>query len=256
MLKLRSNPKSKSAGSSNAHCFGIDTRIACAVGKDSRYSCGAIRALPSANKGEVILQVTDGHQAACLMSSGEMASGRLVPASVLPTRQLNKPVAVRLIDGQWQSTEGKLADDKYGQGEGAFPSIADVLPNVGRRPAYETETQAQKRRSTDDADSSYVVLGIDLNVLRKSAEALGTYKLTLLVPVPVKAANGKAGETFVTKPVAVCPASADEGVNGIALAMPIAPTHGLAYFNKRREVIAEAEKRESQRRSPSSRRAG
>ncbi len=52
----------------------------------------------------------------------------------------------------------------------------------------------------------HVALGIDIDLLRIAAESLGTTKLTLFVPVPVKDANRKPIETFVNKPVAVCPA--------------------------------------------------
>lgn len=68
--------------------FGVRTRIARAAGKDGQYPCGAIRALPAPPSNDhgdrVILQATDGHQATCVLSPGEMSGTRLIPADVLP----------------------------------------------------------------------------------------------------------------------------------------------------------------------------
>ena len=123
------------------HSFQVKTRISKAVGKEGRYACHSVRALPSVHKGEVILQATDGHQATCVITQGHLTSSRLVPASVLPSRQSNQAVAVRLIGGQWESTDGRAVEDK--SGDGSFPSMGDVLPVVGRHPFHETTAQSE-----------------------------------------------------------------------------------------------------------------
>ena len=258
MLKLRSKPKAPSPSSDvpQGRAFGIRTRIARAVGKHDRYSCDAVRALPSVNREEVVLQVTDGKQAACLLAPGQRAESRLVPADVLPTRQLLKPAVVRLVDGHWQSSEGRIAEDTYGTGEGAFPPIGDVLPAVGKRPLYETQAQAQRRQSKGNCESLCVALGIDVDVLRKTAEALGNSKLTLFVPLPVKGPNTPPSQACVTKPIAVCPANGDGGERGIAVVIPLTPGNGNAYYNKVREVVIASEKLAAQPRAKPRRRAG
>jgi hypothetical protein len=228
----------------NTNNFGVHTRIARAVGKDSRYSSDAIRALPSPNKDEVVLQATDGHQATCLLVPGQMTEARLVPNQVLPARHLPKPAAVHLIDGHWQSSEGKIAQDSYGVGEGAFPPISQVLPAVYKRPFYETAAQAQKRHQSNGvADSVHVVVGIDIDHLLHVTEAFGTRKLTLFVPVPVKGPNQTPAETFVNKPIPICPATAEGQCRGIAVLMPIRPTCTGELYTKVRDAVIAAEQK-------------
>lgn len=229
---------------SGLHCFAIKTRIARSVGKDGNYKCGSLRALPSVNPNEVIVQATDGHQAACLLAKGQMTTPRLVPAGVMPTKNLQQPIGIRLIDGQWESLEGRIVPDTEDVGsERNYPKIGDVLPVVSKTPYYETAVQAERRKATDSNPSMHVVLGIDLELLRKAAESLGTMKLTLFVPVPVKDVNRKPGETFVNKPVAICPAERSADNQGVAVVMPLTPDNGTAYYARVRDVIVASEKR-------------
>ena len=233
---------------SGTHSFTVKTRIAKAVGKNGRYACGSVRALPSVHKNEVLLQATDGHQATCVLTQGQMSSSRLIPAGVLPTRQASKPVGVQLMGGRWESSEGATVEDATG--DDSFPSLGDVLPQVGKYPFYETAVQADRRRTTDPALSMYLMLGIDIDLLRKAADALGTSKLTLLVPVPVKDVNQKPGEVFVNKPVAICPAIRDSETQGVSVVMPLTPEHGASYYTKMREMIAASEKANAKRQPP------
>ena len=108
--------KKRTPTPSGLHCFAIRTRIAKSVGKDGNYKCGSVRALPSVNKDEVVLQATDGHHATCLLTNGQMTTPRLVPASALPTRNLQRPIGVRLLDGQWESLEGRIVPDTQDAG--------------------------------------------------------------------------------------------------------------------------------------------
>ena len=127
-----------------------------------------------------------------------------MPAGVLPTENLQQPIGVRLIDGQWESLEGRIVPDTQDTGgERQYPQIGDVLPVVSKTPFYKTAVQADRRKRSDPTPSTHVVLGIDLELLRKVVESLGTMKLTLFVPVPVKDVNKKPGYTFVNKPVAI-----------------------------------------------------
>lgn len=236
--------KKRTPTPSGLHCFAVKTRIAKSVGKDGNYKCGSVRALPSVNKDEVVLEATDGHHATCLLTNGQMTTPRLVPVSVLPTKSLPRPVGVRLLDGQWESLEGRIVPDTQDAGgERNYPKLGDVLPVVGKVPFYETKIQAERRMATDPTPSMHVALGIDLDLLRKAAESLGTTKLTLFVPVPVKDVNKKPSESFVNKPVAVCPANREAEGQGVAVVMPLSPENGAGYYTKVRDVIVASEQR-------------
>jgi len=205
------------------HYFGIRTRLAKSVGIDKRYRLNAIRVLPSSKKDTVVLQATDGKQAVCLLTLGKMSSPRLVPSAVLPTRKDAKGTMVDLADDQWRSSDGKSVPDDYA-GESCYPQLSDVLPKIS--------TQAR---------SSQVRLGIDLDVLSKVAESLGTSKLTLFVPVPRKPTGESTAELFVSKAVAVCPATDESDVRGIGVVMPLQPSNGVLYYMKARKAVVDAE---------------
>lgn len=243
--------------------FGVQTRIAKAAGKDGRYSCGAIHALPvpvpgagagaggGGDRDQVVLEATDGHQATCILAPGEMHDARLVPAGVLPTRQLGQPAAVRLVDNQWQSTEGKLADDQYGTDGGSFPPLADILPAVHKTPFFETPRHAEsRRRKPNEPESMHITVGVDIDTLRKVADGLGTVKLTLMVPVPIRHPKVKPSEVCVNRPVIICPSNG-EGARGIGVLMPHTPGPGSGpqYYEKVRDIVrrAEAQARDAER---------
>jgi len=236
-----------------ANRFTLASRIARAVGKSSRYASDAVRVLPGAkptktDDGHVILEATDGKQAVCVMTPGHVERPRLVPAEVLPTRQLKRPAAIGLVDGQWQTSEGKLAEDRYAEGEHAFPPIADVLPQVGRKPHTETVKRAERRRQSgqagDAAAHDYVWMAVDLDVLRKTAEGLGTSKLAMFIPVPIA---GQPGDGCVTKPIAISPAMKEGQTSGagagVGVVMPLTPENGPRDYEAVRQAVVEAEKR-------------
>ena len=173
-----------------ASSFGIRTKLARSVGQSARYDLDAVRALPSADSKEVVLQATDGHQAVCLVAPGRMARTHLVPPQVMPNKRLSDEAVIKLVDGQWQSSEGKTAEDSHGKNKINFPSLADAMPMVHKRPFYETQALADRRSQNNcKAESVHVVLGIDVDLLRKVAESIGDSRLTLFVPVPVKGPN-------------------------------------------------------------------
>ena len=106
--RRRSSPTAPPRG---AHNFAVRTRLAKATGKDGgRYAYDSIQALPSPAKDTVILEATDSRQAVCLLAPGQMAGSKLVPSGVLPTRQLPQDAVINLVDGQWQSSEGRIAE--------------------------------------------------------------------------------------------------------------------------------------------------
>ena len=243
-MRTRSKPSTTTPSSShgNGHTFGVRTRIARASGKPGRYASDAVRVLPAPDGEHAILQATDGRQAVCLFGPGVMADARLVPQQVLPTRRLNDFARVQLVNGAWQSTEGKLATDSYGEGEGAFPPVGEVLPKVGKTPAHETAAHAaRRRRSADQPASEHVMLGIDLELLKKQAEALGTTKLMLMVPIPIRAQGARSAETGVNRPVPVM-AATEEGVDGVGLVMPLRPGKPFARYEQLRQAIVDAER--------------
>jgi hypothetical protein len=205
--------------------FDVRTRMAKSVGIDKRYKLNAIRVLPTKKKDAVVLQVSDGTQAACVLTRGKMSSPRLVPSEVLPTRKSTDDIMVALAGDQWRSSDGKTVPDEYA-GESCYPPVSDVLPRI-----------------SNQARSSHVKLGIDLSVLSKVAESLGTSKLTLFVPIPRKPVGNERGELFVTKPVAVCPANDEASVRGVGVLMPLQPVNGVSYYMKARQMVADAEER-------------
>jgi hypothetical protein len=251
MIRTRQSPTKKTIDLPAGDAFGVRTKIVKATGKASRYASDSVRVLPappvrSKRRGPaddlgVILEATDGHQAVCIFAPGSLAGSSLVPPDVLPTRQLAGDVVVQRNNGHWRSSEGRFADAKT---DGNFPPIGDVLPELGRRPFAESAKRAERRRkSRGSVANEHVVLGIDLDVLRRTADALGTSKLTLFIPVPVADGNRKPDEMHVNKPVAVCPASTDGQVPGIGVVMPLTPEHGVGQYERLRQQVVEAEKR-------------
>ena len=206
--------------------FGVRTRIARSTGTDKRYKLSAIRALPTRKKDTVVLQATDGQQAVCLITLGQMSSPRLVPSKVLPTRKDAKGITVDLSGDQWRSSDGKITSDEYAD-DSSFPQIADVLPDLNTR-----------------NKPSHIQLGIDLALLSKVADSLGTCKLTLFIPVPDKTREpDTASNGYVKKPVAVCPATDEGKVRGVGVVMPLQPTNGVPFYEKVRRLVASAETR-------------
>jgi hypothetical protein len=221
-MRLR-NPISR--GNGHACRFGIRTRLARAAGEDGRYKLATIRALPSTKKDTVVLQATDGKQAVCVLAPGEMSRPRLVPAEVLPRRKSSKGSSVELVGDKWRSSEGPSVPDEYGD-QFCYPPIAEVLPKFSVR-----------------GKAPPVQLGIDLALLSKVAESLGTSKLTLFVPVPVKPGGDRTGDSFVKKPIAICPATDEGKVRGIGVVMPLQPVNGVPFYMKVRRLVAAAEAR-------------
>jgi len=204
----------------------VRTRLARSTGTDKHYKLGAVRALPTKKKDTVVLQATDGRQAVCLIAPGRMRSPRLVPPVVLPKRKDVKGVVIDLADERWRSSEGRSTPDEYA-GESCYPSIAEVLPKLG--------TRAQTRR---------VQLGIDVALLSKVADSLGTSKLTLFIPIPDKTREpGTDDGGHVKKPIAICPATDDGGVRGIGVVMPLQPVNGVRFYAKVRQLVVDAEAR-------------
>jgi len=205
--------------------FEVRTPLIKSVGTDKRYKLNALRALPSKKRDTVILQVSDGTQAVCVLTRGKMSSPRLVPSEVLPTRKSNDDIMVALAGDQWRSSDGKTVPDDYA-GESCYPPVSDVLPKI-----------------SNQARSSPVKLGIDLSMLSKVAESLGTSKLTLFVPIPRKPVGNERSEPFVNRAVAVCPATDEDKVRGVGVLMPLQPRNGAEYYMKVRQLVADAEER-------------
>jgi hypothetical protein len=253
MIRTRHSPTKKPTALPAGDAFGVHTKIVKATGKASRYASDAVRVLPappvnSRRRGPaddlgVILEATDGHQAVCIFAPGNVAGSSLVSPEVFPTRQVAGDVVVQRNNGHWRSSEGRIADAHSRGGGGNFPPIGDVLPELGRRPFAESAKRAERRRKSRGAvPNEHVVLGIDLDVLRRTAEAFGTSKLTLFIPVPVADGNRKPDELHVNKPVAICPASSEGDIAGVGVAMPLTPQNGMGHYMRLRDRIVAAEK--------------
>ncbi|MBI1335876.1 MAG: hypothetical protein GC164_02820 [Phycisphaera sp.] len=224
-------------GASHGVVFKVSSRIAQSAGSSGRYASDKVRALPAPDGERVILQATDGHQAVCVVEPGHMAKGSvLVPTQVLPTRKPTQPVTVRLERDRWESSEGKLAPAVE---EGSFPPIADVLPDV----IPHTSTGPL---NGNGHTGTHIVLALDAEFFRKQALALGTTKLTLLIPLPDKSHPGKTSSEqelpVVERPVCVCPATAEAGVEGVGVVMPLKPERSATYYRKLRQLVVESER--------------
>ena len=72
------------------------------------------------------------------------------------------------------------------------------------------------------------------------------------IPLPVESANTPASQTFVNKPIPVCPANSDPdggGERGIGVVMPLTPTNANEYYKKLRRLVTDSERKESKRAS-------
>lgn len=228
-MRFRRKPTPLAGSAGGPHYFGVRTLLARAAGRDGRYKLSAIRALPSRKPNTVVLQGTDGQQAVCLITTGTMRSPRLVPADVLPSRRNTEPTLVDVLNGQWQSSDGKTAPDVFTPEDG-YPKIADVLPKFGPR-----------------VGKPPIQLGVDVTLLNKIADALGTPKLTLFITDLDKTrpdktpGGGPVNGGFVKKPIAVCPANDEGKVRGVGVFVPLQPVNGVRFYETVRRLVAEAE---------------
>ena len=244
-MKTQEQKESHKPGGGADCSFRIGTKLARSTGVNSRYSLGAVRALPGTRKGQVVLQATDGHQAVCLVAPGHTAKPQLVPSTVMPSRQPQGEVEIQLENGQWRSSEGKTVEVPANTADARFPPLSESMPVLHKRPFYETPALAKRRRQANPkAESVHVVLGIDVDLLRRVAESLGDSKLTLFVPVPVRGPKNKPNENYVNKPVAICPATDDGAQQGIAVVMPLNPTLANGHYERIRQVVVESEQKE------------
>ena len=258
MLRLRSKPKTPPPEDetlqpspalppprkrkTNGFQFTVNTPIARAAGKDGKYACGCVRVLPSVNRNQVVLEVTDGHQAACVLAPGKVPDAQHVPTKVLPQGAPHKPVSVRLVDECWQSSDGKTVEASL-KSQTAFPPIGQVLPAVGKKPLYQTPGRAKR----SNGEPMHIVLGIDVDVLRKTVLALGTSKLTLFVALPVRDARSKSNVVCVDQAIPICPAENEGGAEGVAVVMPLKPSNTNAYYTRMRDIVMASEKRSAKR---------
>jgi hypothetical protein len=226
-----------------AATMAVRTRLGRATGspadKTTRYCLDAVRALPTPEG--VVLQATDGKLAACILAPGELTVPVMIPAAVLPTRQLASPADITRRGDQWQSSEGRVVDAP--KDDSPFPGVGDVLPQVPPRSLSVSRSKLAKSR---EGLPPHVVVALDLSLLNRVGDALGTGKLTLIVPVPVKpddpTPGTSSGATSVDKPVAICPAMKGEGVRGIAVVMPLKPDHGPRHYEQVRRIVLDAER--------------
>jgi len=125
-----------------------------------------------------------------------------------------------------------------------FPPIGDVLPDVGHDGFALTES-ADRSGGKGPKTGSHVMLGIDVDLLRRVSDALGDRRLLLFVPIPVRSpdeATEAEQDRFVKDPVAVCPADDHGGVDGVAVVMPLTPKHDTAYYRKVRRAVVASER--------------
>ena len=207
--------------------FTVRTRLGRALGKaesNNRYQVDAVRVLPGPKRDRVIVQATDGHQAVCVVVPGRCDEPTLVPGGVLPTRKPVTDVEVHDDQGNWQCSDGRLVEKITAPKK--YPSIGEVLPVV-----------------TGKGVKPHITVALDLTVLGKVADALGTPKLTLIITPPE---NG----SYVNRALAVCPAGDDAGVHGVAVVMPITPKHQADYYTKVRKDVVAAENRYTPKPAP------
>ena len=196
--------------------FTVSSRITQATGEPGNYALNRVRALPGPRPGTVLLQATDGHQAVCLVTPGELDRPATLPSRLVRNLKTTQPLEVEHTAKGWAASNGQTAADEPLE---RFPEIAEVLPKFSNR------------RDAND----HLSLSFDVSLLVKITEALGTSKVTLLIPRP------NADEATLSKAVAVCPAEPPKGSqpDGVAVFMPITPHLGTKYYRKlRRDVVA------------------
>jgi len=158
----------------------------------------------------------------------------LVGPDVLPTRERSNFTHIQLAHGAWQSSEGRLAP--LTDGATNLPQLGDVLPKVQQ---VLDQDKLQTGKGIKPGQPVHVMLGINVDLLRKQAEGLGTSKLLLFIEVPK--GLPKDGEAVaVNKPIAVAPA-VDEGVAGVGAVMPLTPSRDHRNYEKLREAVVDAE---------------
>lgn len=214
--------------------FGARTRIHRCTGKASRYASDCVRVLPTSQPDQAAIEATDGHQALCIFGPGQLDRPYLVGPDVLPTRERSNFTHIQLAHGAWQSSEGRLAP--LTDGVANFPQLGEVLPKVQQ---VLDQDKLQRGKGIKPGQPVHVMLGINVDLLRKQAEGLGTSKLLLFIEVPK--GLPKDGEAVaVNKPVAVAPA-VDEGVAGVGAVMPLTPSRDHRNYEKLREAVIDAE---------------
>lgn len=212
-------PRKLKARKGRGDGFTVSTRIDAATGKRSHHSIDTVRVLPGPKADTVVLQATDGHQAACVVTAGEVDQVAHLPRRLLRNTKTTEPLEVTRTRDGWASSNGQEAKPVP---DVRFPRIAEVLPPFSPR------TKA----------NDHVSLALDVTLLVKLTEALGTSKLTLLIPQP------GPDEKHITKAVAVCPATKASGVTsgaggGIGVVMPLTPEQSVSYYRRvRRDVLA------------------
>lgn len=199
--------------------FTVTSRLTEATGNHGHHALDYVQALPGPRSNTVVLQASDGHQAVCLVTPGELDQAAFLPRRLLRNMKTTEDLEVRRTPDGWSSSNGQSAKPSDPQ---RFPDIAEALP------------QFSSRRDADD----HLSLSVDVSLLVKITEALGTSKLNLLVPKP------DAGEATVSKAIAVCPATKPEGrsPHGVAVLMPCTADQGVKYYRKVRRDVAAAEK--------------
>ncbi len=204
----------------------VPCKFAPALAREAtRYAIGAALVTPcrpddNGAAQRVYITGTDGRKLAVVPAAGESPAGEvLAPRAVLPGT--GKGGRIELADGwNWKChVTGKFAPR---EDNARFPASVDVLPD------------AHAVDGTGDTVHT-VALGINARLLFELATALGSDKLTLLIPAPDAAADGG-----VTGAVPVL-ASESEGFGVIMPLTTGAPIAALRdRFADRRTTYADA----------------
>lgn len=196
--------------------FTLTSALATATGESGSYALDQIRVLPGPKSGKVVLQASDGHQAVCLVAPGTIDQAATLPRLLVKNFRTAEPLQVRRDPKGWTSSNGQTVPAAACE---HFPRVAEALPKFS------------VRREGDD----HFALGLDVSLLTKISDGLGTSKIALLIPKP------DAGESTLTKPIAVCPATkpTKDAPHGVAVIMPYKPEQGVKYYRRvRRDIVA------------------
>ena len=237
-------PDEAAQTSASSSAAGEQIRVRTPIGRacggaPTRYALDHVRALKA--KDGVVLQATDGHQAICQIATGSVRNTRLLPPQVLPRRQNRSEVTIRRGREGWVSSEGRLAEADPEAAKRPYPPVAETLPPVAPRPAHETPAQVDQRTRKGGPANVHITLGLDVDLLKKTAEALGSTKLALLVPIPVRQDRQPLDQVCVDKPLGVCPVEGEEPADGLGVLMPVKVEGIPTRYEKLRRRFVEAE---------------
>lgn len=101
----------------------MSSQLTKATGKRGHYGLDHVHALPGPKDQTVVLQASDGHQAVCLVTPGQLDQAAFIPSRLLRNMKTTEDLSVERNRGGWSSSNGQTATpaepqrfpERYGQ---------------------------------------------------------------------------------------------------------------------------------------------